>query len=193
MKKAFYTMMAAAAAMAVTACGHKAETTPADTLDTPVATVEEAIVAETDSVTADGDTVMTAEVAVAEVEAAPVKEDAKEKKDKNGYYTTPSGLKYKVIKEGKGKSPKATDVVTVNYEGKLTNGQVFDSSYQRGEPTSFPLNRVIPGWTEGLQLMQEGATYEFYIPYQLAYGERGGGPIPPMADLIFKVELIKVQ
>lgn len=113
--------------------------------------------------------------------------------DTNDFITTPSGLKYKVVREGTGKKPGATDVVTVNYEGRLINGQIFDSSYQRGEPTSFPLNRVIPGWTEGLQLMPEGSEYIFYIPYQLAYGEYGGGPIPPKADLVFRVELLQVQ
>lgn len=125
--------------------------------------------------------------------AAPAQAPAQA--DKDGYTTTASGLKYKVLKEGNGKSPKATDNVTVHYEGKLTDGTVFDSSYKGGSPITFPLNRVIPGWTEGLQLMKEGAVYEFYIPYQLAYGEQGtpGGPIGPKADLIFKVELIKVQ
>lgn len=111
----------------------------------------------------------------------------------SGYITTPSGLKYKVIKKGNGKMPKATDIVKVNYEGKLTDGTVFDSSYQRGMPAEFPLNRVIAGWTEGVQLMPEGSVYEFYIPYDLAYGKDGGGPIPPEADLIFKVELIEVK
>lgn len=108
------------------------------------------------------------------------------------YAQTPSGLKYAIIKSGTGARPKATDEVTVNYAGRLTDldGTQFDSSYDRGEPTSFPLNRVIPGWTEGLQLMQPGAVYEFYIPADLAYGERGGGPIPPNAPLLFKVELI---
>lgn len=109
-------------------------------------------------------------------------------------HSTPSGLKYRIIEEGTGKSPSATDVVLVDYEGRLTNGTVFDSSYQRQQPISFPLNRVIPGWTEGLQLMKEGAKYEFYIPYNLAYGERGAAPaIPPKADLIFVVELHEVQ
>lgn len=108
--------------------------------------------------------------------------------------TTASGLKYRVIKEGTGKSPSATDVVEVNYEGRLMNGKIFDSSYSRGVPAVFPLNQVIPGWTEGLQLMKEGGVYEFYLPYNLAYGERGAGDdIPPYSNLLFKVELIKVQ
>ena len=119
----------------------------------------------------------------------------KENAKKEGVKTTASGLQYTVIKEGAGKSPKATDTVKVNYEGKLIDGKVFDSSYKRGEPIEFPLNGVIKGWTEGVQLMKEGATYEFVIPYKLAYGERGtpGGPIPPNATLIFKVELIQVK
>lgn len=108
---------------------------------------------------------------------------------------TPSGLKYTVIEQGTGRRPSAEDEVTVNYAGELTTGESFDSSYGRGEPTSFPLNGVIKGWTEGLQLMQEGAVYEFYIPSRLAYGEQGGGGgvIPPNAPLLFKVELISVN
>lgn len=111
------------------------------------------------------------------------------------YAVTDSGLKYFTVKEGTGKSPKATDLVTVHYEGKLTDGTVFDSSYTRGEPAQFPLNQVIPGWTEGLQLMKEGGKTVFYIPSKIGYGEMGtpGGPIPPNADLIFTVELIKVD
>ena len=111
------------------------------------------------------------------------------------YVETPSGLKYAIITEGTGASPKATDVVTVNYAGRLTDmdGTEFDSSYKRGEPTSFPLNQVIAGWTEGLQLMKTGAVYEFYIPSDLAYGERGSGPIPPNAPLLFKVQLISIN
>lgn len=126
---------------------------------------------------------------------AEQQEKAEDAENADAFKTTPSGLKYRVLKEGTGKKPSATDVVTVHYEGKLLDGTVFDSSYQRGEPTSFPLNRVIAGWTEGLQLMPEGSIYELYIPYQLAYGEMGtpGGPIPPKADLIFKVELLKVE
>lgn len=110
------------------------------------------------------------------------------------YMKTESGLKYKVVTEGTGASPKATDNVTVHYTGKLTNGQVFDSSVTRGEPATFPLNQVIPGWTEGLQLMKEGGKTIFYLPSNLAYGEMGApGAIPPNADLIFEVELIKVN
>ena len=113
---------------------------------------------------------------------------------KDGVITTASGLQYTVIKEGTGKSPKATDTVVCHYEGFLTNGTVFDSSVQRGEPASFPLNGVIAGWTEGLQLMKEGGKTRFFIPYNLAYGEAGAaGAIPPYAALIFDVELIEVK
>ena len=108
--------------------------------------------------------------------------------------TTPSGLQYKVIREGKGENPKATDKVKVNYKGMLLDGTVFDSSYDRGQPAEFPLNAVIPGWTEGLQLMKPGAKYVFYIPYNLAYGERGAGDvIKPYSTLIFEVELLDVE
>ncbi|WP_430816084.1 FKBP-type peptidyl-prolyl cis-trans isomerase [Carboxylicivirga sp. RSCT41] len=111
---------------------------------------------------------------------------------KEGVLTTESGLQYKVMEEGTGASPAATDLVTVHYKGSLINGEVFDSS-EGSEPISFPLNRVIPGWTEGLQLMKEGGKTIFYIPYELAYGERGAGQvIPPYSALIFEVELIKV-
>lgn len=107
--------------------------------------------------------------------------------------TTKSGLQYEVLTEGTGKSPKATDKVRCHYEGRLTDGSVFDSSYQRGEPADFGLNQVIAGWTEGVQLMKEGAKYRFHIPYLLGYGERGAGAsIPPYATLVFDVELIKV-
>lgn len=113
----------------------------------------------------------------------------------DGFKTTESGLRYKTVKEGTGVSPKATDTVLVHYTGKLLDGTVFDSSVERGEPISFPLNGVIAGWTEGLQLMKEGGKTVFYIPSRLAYGEQGtpGGPIPPNAPLIFEVELLKVN
>lgn len=110
------------------------------------------------------------------------------------YMETESGLKYVVVKEGTGARPSATDNVTVHYTGRLTDGTVFDSSVDRGEPATFPLNRVIAGWTEGLQLMQEGGKTIFYIPSELAYGKQGApGAIPPDAPLIFEVELIKVN
>ncbi|MCG8579134.1 MAG: FKBP-type peptidyl-prolyl cis-trans isomerase [Bacteroidales bacterium] len=115
-----------------------------------------------------------------------------ENAQKEGVMITESGLQYKIMEEGTGASPAATDLVTVHYKGSLINGEVFDSS-EGSEPISFPLNRVIPGWTEGLQLMKEGGKSIFYIPYELAYGERGAGQvIPPYSALIFEVELIKV-
>ena len=118
-----------------------------------------------------------------------------ENKSKEGVKTTASGLQYKITKEGTGKSPAATDRVLVHYEGKLLDGTVFDSSIKRGEPIAFPLNRVIPGWTEGLQLIKEGGKAILYIPSKLAYGASGtpGGPIGPNETLIFEVELIKIQ
>jgi FKBP-type peptidyl-prolyl cis-trans isomerase len=111
-----------------------------------------------------------------------------------GVVTTASGLQYQVFTEGAGASPKATDNVTVHYKGTTIDGKEFDSSYSRGEPATFPLNRVIAGWTEGVQLMKEGAKYRFFIPSNLAYGERGAGrDIGPNAALIFDVELIKIN
>jgi len=113
---------------------------------------------------------------------------------KDGVVTLPSGLQYQVLKEGNGKKPSATDQVVCHYEGTLIDGTVFDSSYQRNQPATFGLNQVIAGWTEGVQLMQEGAKYRFFIPYNLAYGERGAGAqIPPFATLVFDVELIEVK
>lgn len=117
----------------------------------------------------------------------------KENAKKPGVTVTASGLQYEVLTEGTGKMPKATDTVRCHYEGTLINGKVFDSSYRRNEPCDFGLNQVIKGWTEGVQLMKEGAKYRFYIPYNLAYGANGAGSdIPPYAALIFDVELIKV-
>ncbi len=118
---------------------------------------------------------------------------AKNKK-KEGVVTLPSGLQYKILTKGSGKSPKATDSVTVNYRGTLIDGTEFDSSYKRNQPATFPVNGVIPGWTEALQLMKEGAKWQLFIPANLAYGERGaGGTIGPNATLIFEVELISVN
>ena len=112
----------------------------------------------------------------------------------NSIYSTPSGLRYMVVKKGEGKKPTATDAVKVHYTGKLPDGTVFDSSVERGEPITFGLNQVIPGWTEGLQLMQEGGTTVFYIPSAMAYGPNGAGPqIGPNQDLVFEVELIEVN
>ena len=131
-------------------------------------------------------------------EAGKVHKEAGEKylaenAKKDGVITLPSGLQYQVLKEGNGKKPSAKDSVKCHYEGFLIDGTVFDSSIQRGEPAVFGLQQVIAGWTEGLQLMQEGAKYRFFIPYRLAYGEGGAGAqIPPFAALIFDVELIQV-
>ena len=115
-------------------------------------------------------------------------------KAKDGVKTLPSGLQYSVVTEGEGNTPKATDTVTVNYKGTLIDGTVFDSSYDRGEPVSFPVNEVIPGWTEALQLMKPGAKWQLFIPAELAYGTEGaGGAIPPNAALVFDVELLNIN
>ena len=117
-----------------------------------------------------------------------------ENKKKEGVKTLPSGLQYKVIKAGKGKKPKLTDTVTTHYRGTLIDGTEFDSSYKRNTPATFPVNGVIPGWTEALQLMEEGAKWQLFVPSNLGYGERGaGGTIGPNATLIFEVELISIQ
>lgn len=120
--------------------------------------------------------------------------EAAEKIKKEFTNVTASGLRYVVLQEGSGKMPAASSNVKVHYTGTFIDGNIFDSSVQRGEPIDFNLNQVIPGWTEGVQLMKEGAKYKFYIPYQLAYGERGyPGAIPPKSDLIFEVELLKIN
>ena len=117
----------------------------------------------------------------------------KENAQRPGVTVTASGLQYEVVKEGTGRQPKASDTVRCHYEGTLIDGTVFDSSYRRGMPAEFGLRQVIAGWTEGVQLMKEGSIFKFYIPYNLAYGERGAGAdIPPYAALIFTVELINV-
>ena len=112
---------------------------------------------------------------------------------KDGVTVTASGLQYRVITEGAGDAPKPTDTVKVHYEGRLISGDVFDSSIARGEPVSFPLNGVIPGWSEGVQLMKVGSKFEFTIPSALAYGPSGTGPIPPNSVLVFDVELLEIN
>jgi FKBP-type peptidyl-prolyl cis-trans isomerase FklB len=115
-------------------------------------------------------------------------------KDKTGVVTLPTGLQYKVLSEGKGKSPNAADTVTVQYRGTLIDGTEFDSSYKRGQPATFPVGGVIKGWTEALQLMKEGSKWQLFIPSNLAYGENGaGGTIGPNAALIFEVELLSIK
>jgi len=111
-----------------------------------------------------------------------------------GVQTTPSGLQYQVITESKGPKPKPTDMVRVNYKGTLLDGKTFDSSYDRGEPATFPLDQVVPGWQEGIALMPVGSKYKFWIPAKLGYGDKGtpGGPIPPNATLVFEVELLDI-
>ena len=111
-----------------------------------------------------------------------------------GVQTTPSGLQFQVVTQGKGAKPKPTDVVRVNYKGSLLDGKTFDSSYERGEPATFPLNQVVPGWQEGIAMMPVGSKYKFWIPAKLGYGDKGtpGGPIPPNATLVFEVELLDI-
>ena len=131
------------------------------------------------------------------IKAKPMIEEGEkflaQNKTKAGVKTTSTGLQYEVITEGTGARPAATDVVVVNYKGTLLNGFEFDNSYNRGQPISFRLNEVIAGWTEGLQLMTVGSKYKLYIPYQLGYGMRGAGSIPPGAALIFDVELVEIK
>ena len=130
----------------------------------------------------------------AEKNAAEGEKFLAENAKKDGVKTTASGLQYKVLKEGSGDSPKATDTVVTNYKGTLLDGTEFDSSYKRNEPATFPVSRVIPGWTEALQLMKPGSKYQLFVPSKLAYGERGAGrDIGPNATLIFEVELLSVK
>lgn len=172
-------IVAVSAALSMASCS-SSNKSGADTVDTPV-------MADTDQ-----ELTPAPQDSLAALFTNPAK--ASEVATDSTYATTASGLKYMILREGDGKSPKATDQVTVHYRGQLTDGTEFDSSYTRGEPAAFPLNRVIPGWTEGLQLMKENGKAVFYIPSNLAYGEQGApGAIPPNADLIFTVELIKVN
>ncbi len=116
-----------------------------------------------------------------------------ENKKKEGIKTLPSGLQYKVLVEGSGKTPKATDQVTVNYKGTFIDGNEFDSSYKRGTPATLQVDKIIRGWMEALLLMKEGSKWQLFIPPELAYGDRGSGPIPPNTTLLFEVELISVK
>lgn len=116
-----------------------------------------------------------------------------ENKKKEGIKSLPSGLQYKVIREGKGVKPKASDTVKTHYRGTLIDGTEFDSSEKTGEPVTFALNEVIPGWTEALQLMPVGSKWQLFVPSEMAYGARGQGPIPPNSTLIFEIELIGIE
>ncbi len=133
----------------------------------------------------------------AEADAAAAKAEGEsflaENAEREGVMVTDSGLQFEVLSEAEGDKPSAADTVTVHYKGTLTDGTTFDSSYDRGEPATFPLNRVIPGWTEGVQLMSKGAKYKFVIPSELGYGENGAGSIPPNSVLVFEVELIDIE
>jgi len=144
--------------------------------------------------TAIGNTFKTVSQAKFSANIAEGKTFLENNKKTAGVQTTPSGLQYLVLKQGTGVKPGATDSVLVHYKGTLLNGKQFDSSYDRGEPITLTLDRVIPGWTEGMQLMSAGSKYKFFIPYQLAYGERGAGQdIPPYSTLVFEIELLKVN
>ena len=135
---------------------------------------------------------MAMNIKIAEKNKQEGEEFLEKNKKKKNIEVTASGLQYKIVEEGTGKSPQSTDMVKCHYEGKLLNGRVFDSSYERGEPAQFMLGQVIRGWTEGLQLMKEGGTYIFYIPSHLAYGERAPESVGPNQTLVFKVELLEV-
>jgi len=135
--------------------------------------------------------------AKAEADAASAKAESEkflaDNAAREGVTVTESGLQFEVLSDAEGDKPSAADTVTVHYKGTLTDGTPFDSSYDRGEPATFPLNRVIPGWTEGVQLMSKGAKYKFFIPAELGYGESGAGSIPPNSVLVFEVELIDIE
>lgn len=175
---------AALVAVVMTACASESKKTGDTIIDTIEITAEqnEAI----DSLTSAASLPYNAEFFMDKANEGAPGDSAK-------WTATPSGLKYTVIKMGTGRKPSASETVVAHYAGEMTDGTPFDSSYQRGEPIPFGLNQVIAGWTEGLQLMPVGSVFEFYIPAALAYGERGQGPIPPNAPLLFKVELVGIQ
>lgn len=169
--------VAMSAAILVSACSSKADKNVSDASEVVDAASEAEVMSGAD----------VSEAAAPQMEV---------KVDTTGYTTTASGLKYKVVKEGTGKQPSSPSaIVKVHYAGKHMNGETFDSSYDRGETIEFPLNRVIPGWTEGVQLMKEGSKYNFIIPSELGYGPAGtpGGPIAPNEDLYFEIELFEVK
>lgn len=193
MKISFFNLSALSVALlGLMACGAKNDGKIIEA-DTETATMDTATPVDSvvDSATPAPDTVSTLEDSTS-VQAQELPMTPQEAKASKEFKSTASGLKYRVLREGTGRTPKPTDMVLVNYEGKLMDGTIFDSSYVRGQPINFPLNQVIPGWTEGLQLMKEGAEYEFIIPYQLAYGAAGASSIPPKSDLYFRVEFIQI-
>lgn len=179
-KTAIRMVTAAIVLFSISACANKHESASQAMGDTSVETIAETAVED------------SATDSSKEAEAAATQESALIA-DADGYFTTPSGLKYRVIEEGNGPVPSRSSKVRVRYEGKLTDGRVFENTFSTPDAPLFPLANLIPGWIEGLQMMKEGSTYEFYIPSNLGYGDRQAGPIPPNSDLIFKIELIEVQ
>lgn len=159
----------------------------------PLLTQEEATAIQRAYVQQRQETMAAEQAQVAQTNLAEAEAFLAENAGKDGVVTTESGLQYKVVEQGDGPRPSATDTVTVHYRGTLLDGTEFDSSYARNEPISFGLDRVIPGWTEGVQLMPVGSKYMFYIKPELGYGAGGGGPIPPNSALIFEVELLDIQ
>lgn len=139
------------------------------------------------------ETMAAAQMAAASENLAMAEAFLAENAGNEGVMTSASGLQYEVVTQGDGPMPGPTDTVSVHYRGMLADGTEFDSSYSRGQPLSIGVNQVIPGWTEGLQMMSVGSSYKFFIPPQLGYGESGGGPIPPNAALIFEVELLDIE
>ncbi len=196
MKKIFFAAVAAAAVLTLPSCSGSKENKNEDSAAVDsAAIIDEAVAAVVDATKNEADSAKNSVDAKYDAAFFRSEENKADKASDSKYAQTASGLKYVVVKEGTGKSPVATDRVKVNYSGRLLDGTQFDSSYDRGEPIVFPLNGVIKGWTEGLQLMKEGGTTIFYIPSDIAYGPTGtpGGPIPPNAPLIFTVDLIEVN